>query len=85
MALRIRPGQRFFPRPDEVAEEIEVQRERDQIARAKERSRRESQEREDYFWTEVLPFHMKKYGETEEQILARFPSIKPRKVHEVAA
>ena len=24
--LRIRPGQRFFPRPDEVAEEIENQR-----------------------------------------------------------
>lgn len=27
-ALRIRPGQKFFPRPDEVAEEIEHQRER---------------------------------------------------------
>ncbi len=26
--LRIKPGQRFFPRPDEVAEEIEDQRER---------------------------------------------------------
>jgi len=27
-ALRIKPGQAFFPRPDEVAEEIESQRER---------------------------------------------------------
>ena len=27
-AMRITPGQRFFPRPDEVAEEIENQRER---------------------------------------------------------
>ncbi len=27
-ALRIKPGQAFFPRPDEVAEEIEAQRER---------------------------------------------------------
>ncbi len=26
-ALRIKPGQKFFPRPDEVAEEIEEQRE----------------------------------------------------------
>jgi hypothetical protein len=27
-ALRIKPGQAFFPRPDEVAEEMEAQRER---------------------------------------------------------
>lgn|ERR1035438_5260001 len=30
-ALRITPGQKFFPRPDEIAEEIEDQRERRMI------------------------------------------------------
>lgn len=47
--LRIRPGQKFFPRPDEVAEEIENQRERKMLPGATE-SQRRAEEREANFW-----------------------------------
>lgn len=80
-ALRIHPEQKFFPRPDEVAEEILIQREHQQNVRAKERARRHDAERVEYFWAEVLPCAMETLGETEEQVLARYPSIKPRKAN----
>lgn len=85
LELRIRPGQRFFPRPDEVAEEIERGREQQAAQIQRKNQLATDAERQRYFWEEVLPLQMETFGETEEQVLARYPSIKPRKAREEAA
>jgi hypothetical protein len=86
-ALRIRPGQRFFPRPDEVAEEIEAQVEaemrREEMRRRARRRRREVEE----FWC-WAPGWMEMTGNSEEELLRRFPSFrgtKPRIINAPAA
>jgi hypothetical protein len=78
--LRIRPGQKFFPRPDEVSEEIERMLEVERDARSEqlrlEREARGRQDDIDTFWNEIVPDRMQRFGETETQILARYPSMR---------
>ncbi len=78
-ALRIRPGQKFFPRPDEVAEEIEaqvdVERRQNEVNRQAQRRRQEIVE----FW-HWAPEWMEMTGNSEEELLARFPSFKGTKL-----
>lgn len=73
-SLRIRPGQKFFPRPDEVAEEIEVQLEaewrRKEVRRRAQRRREQVEE----FWR-WAPEWMERTGNSEEELLRRFPSF----------
>lgn len=77
-ALRIQPGQRFFPRPDEVAEEIEMQidveRRQREVQRQAQRRRQEIEE----FWR-WAPEWMEMTGNSEEELLKRFPSYKGAK------
>lgn len=78
-ALRIQPGQRFFPRPDEVAAEIEaqvdVERRQKGVQRRAQRRQREIEE----FWC-WAPEWMEITGNSEEELLRRFPSFKGTKV-----
>lgn len=82
-ALRSKPGQRFFPHPSEVAEEIEQQieterQERDDALKI-ERTKRERQADVDAFWNEILPDRMERFGWTQDEGLRRFPSFKGTK------
>jgi hypothetical protein len=83
-ALRIQPGQRFFPRPDEVAGEIEAQvdldRRRNEAQRQAQRRRREVEE----FWR-WAPEWMEVTGNSEEELLRRFPSYRGTKLGAVKA
>jgi hypothetical protein len=47
---RIKPGASYFPRPDEIATEIERQREARSRTATAQRSQRETAEREAWFW-----------------------------------
>jgi hypothetical protein len=76
--LRIRPGQSFFPRPDEVAGEIEYQRAKTQIILEREFQRRRRENEIAEFW-EWAPEWMKMTGYDEEELLKRFPSYKGTK------
>ena len=76
--LRIRPGQSFFPRPDEVAEEIQHQRERQVRLREIEQGRDRKQAEITRFW-ELAPEMMERAGITEEQLLDRWPSFRGTK------
>jgi len=49
-ALRIAPGQKFFPRPDEVTEAIERARERAATIAAEKRAKSQIDEWEQSFW-----------------------------------
>ena len=51
--LRIKPGQSFFPRPDEVAAELERQADAESAVKAKKHSRRLLDEMEVTFWAWV--------------------------------
>lgn len=74
-ALRIRPGQSFFPRPDEVAEEIEAQLAASKLQKEIEgRAERRKKEIED-FWN-WAPEWMEMTGNSEEELLKRFPSYR---------
>lgn len=77
-ALRIQPGQRFFPRPDEVAEKIEaqvdVERRQKEVQRQAQRRQREIEE----FWRDA-PGWMEITGNSEEELLNRFPSYRGTK------
>lgn len=79
--LRIKPGQKFFPHPSEVAEEIEVieqkAREARNAERARERRRKEIQE----FW-EWAPHWIEKTGYDEAELLNRFPRFRGTKPNE---
>jgi len=77
-ALRIRPGQSFFPRPDEVAEEIEVQNYAAMLRSvAERRSQRRNKEIEE-FWR-WAPEWMEITGNSEEELLRRFPAFRGTK------
>ncbi|HEV2133774.1 MAG TPA: hypothetical protein VGR47_05880 [Terracidiphilus sp.] len=77
-ALRIRPGRSFFPRPDEVAEEIEEQRAAATVRKDAERraERRKKEIEEFWLWA---PEWMEMTGKSEEELLKRFPSYKGTK------
>lgn len=78
-ALRIKPGQRFFPRPDEVAEEIEAERERDNY-RADIQLNAELRKAEiAKFWVWVKE-RVEYFDETEESLLERWPSYRGTKL-----
>jgi hypothetical protein len=77
-ALRINPEQKFFPRPDEVAEQIEWERSKRQIAIDTERR---THERERYIkehWEWGFKW-MKDTGNSQEELLKRYPSLKGTK------
>ncbi len=82
-ALRSKPGQRFFPHPSEVAEQIEEQIEAARETRAAQaQSSRAAHERQadiDNFWNEFLPDRIARFGWTEEEGLRRFPSMRGTK------
>lgn len=76
--LRVRPSQKFFPRPDEVAAEIEVQLERVRYARETE-LRNEARRREiDDFWR-FAPEWMAITGNDEQELFRRWPSYRGTK------
>ena len=80
-ALRIKPGQTFFPRPDEVAAEIEAgmdarRRARELITQAQRRMNDIAE-----FW-KWAPEWMERTGYDEEELLKRFPSFKGTKPSE---
>jgi hypothetical protein len=72
-ALRIRPGQKFFPRPDEVAEEIEAQLVAATLRKEAERRAERRQKEIEDFWR-WAPGWMEMTGNSEEELLGRFPS-----------
>lgn len=76
--LRIKPGRGFFPRPDEVAAEIEASRDRRRAAieQGKREHRRQNEVAEFWRWA---PRWMADTGNTEEELLNRFPSFKGTK------
>lgn len=73
--LRTKPGQTFFPRPDEVAGEIEDQIERGRVARdaALRAAKRVREIAEFWQWA---PQWMEDTGNDEEELLRRFPSYR---------
>ncbi|MFP5276956.1 MAG: hypothetical protein ACLGPM_07565 [Acidobacteriota bacterium] len=76
--LRIRPGQAFFPRPDEVAAEIERQAEaRRREAEISRQSAARRQEIAD-FWAWAHDW-MEDTGNDEAELLRRFPSYRGTK------
>lgn len=76
--LRITPGRMFFPRPDEVAGEIERQQlERNREADVTRSQQRREQEIEE-FW-KWAPQWMSDTGNTEAELLERFPSFRGTK------
>jgi hypothetical protein len=81
--LRLRPGQKFFPHPSEVAEEIEQMLEADREASNEQARRsREARDRQlevDMFWNQILPDRMQRYGWTEAEALERYPSMRGTK------
>lgn len=77
-ALRISPKQKFYPRPDEVAEEIDRQRPERQAAADAEREARARQRRIKEFW-EWAPQWMQDTGNDEEELLKRHPCFRGTK------
>jgi len=77
-ALRIKPGQGFFPRPDEVAAEIEAGKDARCLALERESQARRRAAEIDEFWQWVAE-RVQFMGETEQEILDRFPSYKGTK------
>jgi hypothetical protein len=81
MALRISPDQKFYPRPDDVAREIEDAIERNRSALAAQRQAREWRVKVAEFW-KWAPQWMEDTGNDEEELLRRHPSYrgtKPKK------
>jgi hypothetical protein len=77
-ALRITPGQGFFPRPDEVAAEIEAGMYARRALEDRERqARRWAAEVEEF--RRWAPEWMEFTGNTEEELLRRFPSYRGTK------
>lgn len=82
-ALRIRPGQSFFPRPDEVAEEMEIQVAAALLQKGADRraERRKTEIEEFWRWA---PEWMERTGNSEDELLRRFPSYRGTKTVAVA-
>jgi hypothetical protein len=80
--LRIKPGQRFFPHPSEVAAEIEQEKEaRQKLAREQRRiesERNQRTERHQQFWKWAAEF-MHDTGIDEMELLNRFPGMRGTK------
>jgi hypothetical protein len=76
--LRISPTQKFFPRPDEVAAEIEAQLDQVRAAREAERSKEESRRKIEEFWR-WAPEWMAITGYDEEELLKRWPCYRGTK------
>ena len=77
-ALRIKPGQAFFPRPDEVAAQIEAGQEARHVAAERNgQARRRAAEIEE-FWV-WAPVWMADTGNSEEELLKRWPSMRRTK------
>ncbi len=77
-ALRIKPGQGFFPRPDEVAAEIEAGMDARRAVQDRERQARRRATDIEEFWR-WAPEWMEITGNTEDELLRRFPSYKDTK------
>ena len=77
-ALRIKPGQGFFPRPDEVAAEIEAGMDARRAVQDRERQARRRATEVEEFW-QWAPEWMEFTGNTEEELLRRFPSFQGTK------
>ena len=79
-ALRIKPGQGFFPRPDEVVAEIEARMDARRSVQDRERQARRRATEIEEFWR-WAPGWMEFTGNTEEELLRRFPSFRGTKPH----
>lgn len=77
--LRIRPGQTFFPRPDEVATEIERQQEGERFAAEKRAAANRRQREIEEFWA-WAPEWMERTGNDEAELLRRFPSYRGTRI-----
>ena len=77
-ALRIKPGQGFFPRPDEVAAEIEAGMDARRTVQDRERQARRRATEVEEFWRWALEW-MEFTGNAEEELLRRFPSFRGTK------
>lgn len=79
LRLRSKPGQRFFPHPSEVAEEIErlLESEHHQRQMAAQTTRRQREIAEFWKWA---PEWMEATGNDEVELLRRFPSFKETKL-----
>jgi hypothetical protein len=77
-SLRIKPRKSFFPTPEETAEEIEslINARRHAIRMKRQAERRETEITE--FW-EWAPTWIERTGNSEEELLKRFPSFKGTK------
>jgi len=76
-ALRL--SSKFFPRPDEVADEIDRQRAKRQAAAEARRAPREREQQNKEFW-DWAPQWMQDTGNSEEELLKRFPSKRGTKL-----
>ena len=74
-ALRIKAGQSFFPRPDEVAEEIDTQLNAERAVRQAHRQTQQRQTEIKQFWKWALEW-MEATGFDEEELLRRWPSYR---------
>jgi hypothetical protein len=82
--LRVRRGQKFFPHPTEVAEEIEATMDADRAARESEIRARKRQREIAEFWKQA-PDWMELTGNGEAELLRRFPSFRGTKPTEQPA
>lgn len=76
--LRISPRQRFFPRPDEVAEVLKVMRDEEQSQFAAQRQQEARQRKIAEFWPWAEEW-MRDTGNDEVELLRRFPSMRGTK------
>jgi hypothetical protein len=78
LELRTKAGRAFFPRPDEVAEQIEANMDMERVERDRERQARQRTQEIAEFW-ERAPEWMQMAGCSEEEMLERFPSYRGTK------
>jgi hypothetical protein len=76
--LRIKPGQNFMPRPDEVASEIERRRDEERVFKIMKAQDERRREEIAAFWA-WAPFWMETTGNDEAELLRRFPSYRGTK------
>jgi hypothetical protein len=77
-ALRIKPGQAFFPRPDEVAAQIEAGQEARRAAVERNSQARRRAAEIEAFWR-WAPVWMDDTGNSEEELLKRWPGMRETK------
>ena len=77
-ALRVKPGQSFFPRPDEIAGEIEEQMDAERYEQERKAAAKRRQREIQEFWERAAE-HMELAGIDEEELMRRFPGYRGTK------